>query len=148
MDNQTENTALAEEKTDKQKYQTPNPKAADAERKWQLVSLLTGILLIAAVAIIGWQYLETNSTGALRGKLEMENQSLREQVNLAGTQITGLKNEMETLLNRNIELAAENMNLKPQTPASIAGSPIKGSNKASVNPGQSASSLKGATKQN
>lgn len=85
-----------------------------AKRKWQLASLLTGMLLIAAVAIIGWLYLETSTTGTLRVRLEVENQSLREQVNLAGSQITGLKNEMEALLNRNIELVTENAKLKSQ----------------------------------
>ena len=99
MDNQTENTALAEETT-------------DAERKWQLVSLLTGILLIAAVAVIGWLYPKTTAMETLRGRLEIENQSLREQLNLAGTQITGLKNEMEAMLNRNTEMAKENREFK------------------------------------
>jgi hypothetical protein len=122
MENQTENTSLAREKTDKQQYQTPNPKAALpsnvlAERKWQLVSLLTGMLLIAAVAVIGWLYLKTTATGTLRGQLEVENQSLREQLNLAGTQIAGYKNEIETLLN---QPAKENLNLKSQTVPPVA----------------------------
>jgi hypothetical protein len=95
-----------------------------AKRKWQLVSLLTGILLIAAVAIIGWLYLETSATGSLRGRLEIENQSLREQMTLAGSQITGLKTEMEMLLNRNIELVTENAKLKSQAiTSSVAVSP-------------------------
>jgi hypothetical protein len=128
MENQTKNTAFAEEKTDKQQYQTFNPKAAlpsnapdaDAERKWQLVSLLAGILLIAAIAAIGWLYRETSATETLRGQLDVENQSLREQLNLAGTQIAGLKNEMETLRNRNIEPANENPNSKSQTVSPVA----------------------------
>ncbi|MGA2070232.1 MAG: hypothetical protein ABSG97_02690 [Sedimentisphaerales bacterium] len=128
MENQTKNTAFAEEKTDKQQYQTPNFKAAlpsnmpgaFAERKWQLVSLLTGILLIAAIAIIGWLYRETSAAGTQRDRLEVENQSLKEQLNLAGTQIAGLKNEMETLLNRNIGPANENPNSKSQTVSPVA----------------------------
>jgi transcriptional regulator with GAF, ATPase, and Fis domain len=93
---------------------------ASAERtsftkiKWQLVSLLTGIPLIAAVAIIGWLYLGTSATATLQGKLEAENQSLREQLTLAGVQITALKNDMEALLSRNTELATENEKLKSQ----------------------------------
>jgi hypothetical protein len=97
-----------------------------SKRKWQLVSLLTGMFLIAAVVIIGWLYLETSVNGALRGRLEVENQSLREQVNLAGSQTTGLKNEMEALLNRNIELVSENAKLKLQTITPVAAASAKG----------------------
>ena len=104
MDNQAENTALAKE-------------TKDAERKWQLVSLLTGMLLIAAVAVIGWLYPKTAAMETLRGRLEIEKQSLREQLNLTGTQIAGLKNEMETLLNRNTEMAKETPNLKSSVAA-------------------------------
>jgi regulator of replication initiation timing len=176
MENQTQNTAIAEQTGAKTKYQSQpfNPKAtllldvlpaenvkpaaskqgespekllqgllsntkASAEwtqftkRKWQLVSLLTGTLLIAAVVIIGWLYLETSATATLQG----ENQSLREQVNLAGSQITGLKNEMEALLNRNTELVTENAKLKSQNASPAASRPASASR-------QSAS--KGATK--
>jgi regulator of replication initiation timing len=104
-----------------------------AKRKWQLVSLLTGTLLIAAIAIIGWLYLETSATATLQA----ENQSLREQVNLAGSQITGLKSEMEALLNRNTELVTENAKLKPQNASHVAS-------RAAAVSRQSAS--KGATK--
>ncbi len=89
-----------------------------AKRKWQLVSLLTGMLSIAAIAIIGWLSLETSTTATLQA----ENQSLREQANLAGSQITELKNEMEALLNRNIELATENVKLKSQNASPAAAS--------------------------
>jgi len=98
-----------------------------AKRKWQLVSLLTGMFLIAAVAIIGWLYLSTHATVTQQAKLEMENQSLREQVTLAGSQITELKTEMDLLLNRNIELVTENGKLKSQSPpASVSYSSAKG----------------------
>jgi regulator of replication initiation timing len=163
MENQTKNTAIAEQTGAKTKYQSQpfNPKAtllldvlpaesvkpasnrpgespekllqgllsnteASAERtqfakrKWQLVSLLTGILLIAAVAIIGWLYLETSATATLRSRLEVENQSLREQTSLAGSQITELKSKMEALLNRNIELVTENAKLKSQNASPVA----------------------------
>jgi regulator of replication initiation timing len=100
-----------------------------AKRKWQLVSLLTGMLLIAAIAIIGWMSLESGSLAEQRVRIESENQSLREQITLAGSQITGLKTEMEALLNRNIELLTENTKLKSQaiTPAA-ASSKSKSSN--------------------
>jgi hypothetical protein len=122
MENQT---ALAEQTVNENQYQAPNPKptlpskapAAGAERKWQLISLLTGIFLIAAVAIIVWMYAETSSTKTLQSRLEIENQSLKEQLNLAGTQITGLKNEMESLLN---QPAKENPDLKSQNVSSVA----------------------------
>jgi hypothetical protein len=64
---------------------------------------------------MGWLYLNTTASGTLRGRLEIENQSLREQLNLAGTQIAGLKNEMDTLLN---QPAKENPNSKSQTASS------------------------------
>jgi regulator of replication initiation timing len=108
-----------------------------AKRKWQLVSLLTGMLLIASAAIIGWLYLETGATATLQGRLQVENQSLREQANLAGSQVTGLKSEMEALLSRNIALATENAKLKSQNASPVASKPAATSK-------QSAS--KGATK--
>jgi regulator of replication initiation timing len=98
-----------------------------AKRKWQLVSLLTGILMIAAIAIIGWLYSETGATATLRGQLQVENQSLREQANLAGSQITELKSEMEALLGRNIELATENAKLKSQNASPVASRPAAAS---------------------
>jgi len=112
-----------EQTADENQYQAPNPKAtspsnvraAGAERKWQLISLVTGILFIMAVAIVVWLALDISAAGTLQSKLESENQSLREQLNIAGTQITGLKNDMETLL-------TENAKLKSQTvsPAAVA----------------------------
>ena len=93
------------------------------KRKWQVVSLSTGILLIAAVAIIWWLYLETSAMATLRSRLEVENQSLREQTNLAGSQITELKSEMEALLNRNTELVTENAKLKSQNASPVASRP-------------------------
>jgi regulator of replication initiation timing len=101
-----------------------------AKRKWQLVSLLTGILLIAAIAIIGWLYLETSATAT---RLEVENQSLREQTNLAGSQITELKSEMEALLNRNTELATENEKLKSQNASPVASRPASASRQSASN---------------
>ena len=97
-----------------------------AKRKWQLVSLLTGMLLVAAVAIIGWLSLETSTTATLRGRLEVENQSLREQADMAGSQITELKNGTEALLRRNIELATENTKFKSQNALPVTTASAKG----------------------
>jgi len=91
-----------------------------SRRKWQLASLMLGMLLVAACMLIGWLYVEMNVTGTQRDRLAMENQSLKEQLNLAGAQITEFKNEVEMLLGRNIELAAENAKLKSQSNTSIA----------------------------
>jgi regulator of replication initiation timing len=93
------------------------------KRKWQLVSLVMAILLIAAVALIGWLYMETSATATL----QVENQSLREQLNLAGSQITGLKTDMEALLNRNTELVTENTKLKLQNISPAASRPAAAS---------------------
>jgi hypothetical protein len=83
---------------------------------------MLAMLLVPAVAVIGWLYVETNVTGKQRGRLQMENQSLREQLNTASTQITGFKNETEGMLSRNIELTNENTKLKSQSsmPEAIA----------------------------
>ena len=109
--------------------EAPAERTPFAKRKWQLVSLLTGILLIAAIAIIGWLYSEASATATLQA----ENQSLREQLNLAGTQITELKSKMEALLNRNIELANANTNSKPQTVSSVASRPAAASRQSAYN---------------
>ncbi len=106
----------------------PSPeKTSFAKRKWQLISLLTGILFITAAAMVVWLALETSTTRTQQARLEAENQSLREQVNLAGSQITGLKNDVESLLNRNIELTTENAKLKSQ-----AVTPAKGQQKTAA----------------
>jgi regulator of replication initiation timing len=111
-----------------------------AKIKWQLVSLLTGILLIAAIAIIGWLYSETSATATLQG----ENQSLREQANLAGSQITELKSGMEALLNRNTELVTENAKLKSQNASPVASRPAAASRQsASVGASQTDAIKKG-----
>jgi regulator of replication initiation timing len=110
------------------------------KRKWQLVSLLTGILFVMAAAMVVWLALDLSATGT---RLQAENQSLREQVNLAGEQITGLKTDMEALLNRNVELTTENAKLKSQgiTPAAAS------SKSASVDTAtKKGTYLKGATK--
>ena len=115
-----------------------------AQRKWQLVSLLTGILFVIAAALVVWLALDLSATGTQQGKLEAENQSLREQLNIAGTQITKLKTDMEALLNRNIELTTGNGKLNPQgvTPAAAASSKSASANTSRVE----ATKLKGATK--
>ncbi len=92
--------------------------------KWQLASLLLGMLLVTTIAVIGWLYMEMNATGTQRARLQVENQSLKEQLNLAGAQITGLKGRVDTLLNRDTELVSENAQLKPQSIAPIAAGSV------------------------
>lgn len=194
MENQTKNTAIAEQTVDKNQYQTFNPKAtlhldvlpteagktavepmektptskpeespkkslqglslnteSSAERphlaqkKWQLVSLLTGILFVTAAAIVVWLALELSATRTQQGRLEAENQSLREQLNLAGSQITGLKNEAEVLLNRNIELTTGNVKSKPQGITPVAAASHKSAS-VDTSQGEATKNLKGATK--
>ena len=94
-----------------------------AKVKWQLASLVLGMLLAATVVIISWLYFEMNMTGTQRGRLAMENQSLKEQLNTVGAQITGFKGEMEALLSRNLELANENAQIKSQRKAPPVASP-------------------------
>ena len=47
-----------------------------AQRKWQLVSLLTGILFVTAAVIFVWLALEVSATRTQQGKLEAENRSI------------------------------------------------------------------------
>jgi len=89
-------------------------KTQAASRKWQLASLVLVMLLTMTMVTIGWLYVEMNSATAQRGRLQMENQSLREELSSAKTQTAGLKSEVDTLLNRNLELAGENAQLKAQ----------------------------------
>ena len=91
--------------------------------KWQFASLMLGMLLIAAAAVVGWLYLDIGTKVTPRAELKIENGSLKGQLNTAGVQIAGFKNEVEALLSRNIELAAENAKLKSQSNASIAAVP-------------------------
>lgn len=97
---------------------TSSEKTRFEKRKWQLASLLTGILFTIAAAIIVWLALEIGAAGTRQNQLETENQSLREQLNLASSQITDLKNQMAAQLTRNTEPAAENA--KSQAPAPVA----------------------------
>jgi hypothetical protein len=105
--------------------ETSAEKTQSSRRRWQLLSLMLAMVLIPAVAIIGWLYVEMNATGTQRGRLQMENQTLKEQLNTAGTQITGFKDEMEALLSRNIELVSKNAGLKSQGTTSAAAITIK-----------------------
>jgi regulator of replication initiation timing len=73
-----------------------------------------------AVVVIGWLYVEMNATGTQRVRQQVENQSLKEQLNVASAQTTGLKGQVDTLLNRNTELISENAQLKSQGSAPIA----------------------------
>jgi hypothetical protein len=63
-------------------------------------------------------------TGAQQAGLQAENRSIKEKFNVAGTQIAGLKGEIEILLNRNIELAGENSQLKSLKKSVIVPAPV------------------------
>jgi regulator of replication initiation timing len=96
-----------------------------SRRKWQFASLILAMMLIPAFVIIGWLYLEMNVTGTQRGRLQMKNQTLKEQLNTADTQIAGFTDERQALLNQNIELANENIKLKSQNAQTIASAPAQ-----------------------
>jgi len=103
-----------------------------AKINWQLASLLLGMLLIATIAVIGWLYVETNATGTQQVSQRLENQSLKEQLKLAGAQITALKSDADALLNRNAELVSENSQLKSQSTAPIAAGLVASNTVAAV----------------
>lgn len=96
-----------------------------SKRKWQFASLILAMMLIPIFLITGWLYLEMNVTKTQRGRLQMENQALKEQLNTADTQIAGFQDERQTLLNQNIELANENIKLKSQIAQTIAAVPAQ-----------------------
>jgi len=108
------------------------------KRKWQLVSLLTGILFVTAAVTVIWLTLETSATGT---RLEAENQSLREQLNLAGSQITGLKNDMEALVTENAKLKSQGI-----TTIAAASSKSASVNASRVEAMRKGTYSKGATK--
>ena len=88
--------------------------------KWQLATLALAMLLASMLIVTAWLHIETSTTGTQKARLEMENQTLKEQMNTAGIQINGFKGELDTLLNRNLELAGEISKLKPQNqPATV-----------------------------
>jgi regulator of replication initiation timing len=93
-------------------------------RKWQFLSLVLSMLVIPAVILIVWLSADSNAAREQRGRLETENQSLKNQINTANAQIDGAKNEVETLLNRNIELVQENAKLKSKNNPTAANAPI------------------------
>jgi hypothetical protein len=94
-----------------------------AKMKWQAASLVMGMLFAAAAVVIGWLYFEMNMTRTQRGRLAMENQSLKEQLSTTGAQITGFKNEIETLISRNLELVGQSAQLKSQKQPTTAAMP-------------------------
>jgi hypothetical protein len=89
--------------------------------KWQVAALVLVMLFVPAIAVTFWLQIQTASSGSQLASLEMENISLKNQINTAGLQITGLKSELDTQLNRNIELVGEIAKLKslkhPLSPA-------------------------------
>jgi len=95
-----------------------------SRRKWQLATLVLGLLFAATIATTIWLNIETKAAETQRSRLLAENQSLKEQLNISGTQITGLKGETEILLNRNIELAGENSQLKSLKQSAVAPAPV------------------------
>jgi len=92
-------------------------------RKWQLISLVLGMLLVPTVVVSVLMYSQLSVTGTQQGRLELENQSLKEKLDTAGVQITGFKDEIDTLVKRSIELAGENAKLKSQNITPIAAAP-------------------------
>ena len=96
-----------------------------SKMKWQLATLMLGMLLLPAILVAGWLYVETSITGTKGVRLEMENKSLREQVNTAGAQIEGFKDEVGVLMERNSELANEIAKLRqPVKPAPVSASAV------------------------
>jgi cell division protein FtsB len=94
-----------------------------SRRKWQLATLVLGMLFAVTIAVTIWLYIETKMTGTQQAGLQAENRSIKEQLNVAETQITGLKGETDALLNRNIELAGENAQLKSLKQSVVAQAP-------------------------
>lgn len=83
-----------------------------AMRKWQLVALISGMLLVPMVLISIMMYSEMNTIRTHRARLEIENDTLQDRLNTAGMQISGFRNKIESLAGRNTELTRENKTLK------------------------------------
>ncbi len=85
-----------------------------SKRKWQLAALVLVMLFIPIGILAGWLYVGMNSASSGRGRMMIENTTLKEEIESAGARITGLRGEIEILMNRNIELVGENAKLKSE----------------------------------
>jgi len=85
-----------------------------SRRKWQLLSLLSLMLIFPACAATIWLYSELNAITAKDAKLTIENRTLVEQFNLAGAKTTDSGSQFESLQSENLRLLLENANLKAQ----------------------------------
>jgi hypothetical protein len=128
METQTENKVHTENQPDKQQPWNLNLQPSESSnatgatgRKWQLVSLAIGILLILTIGASGWMYVDKLSAAVQRDRVQDENQSLREQLNLAGAQITTYRNEIDALQKQTAVQVKE----APQAAASAAGTPTQ-----------------------
>jgi hypothetical protein len=101
-----------------------------AKMRWQLTSLVMGTLLISAGLLIGLMTYKINIAGTQRGRLAIENQTLKSQTDSAGIQIDGLKNEIENLMKRKPEASSY---LHGAATASAGAASIKNEEKRPVN---------------
>ncbi len=76
-----------------------------SKMRWQLATLVMGILLVPAILLIGLMSREMTVGGIKKGQMAMEYQMLKSQVNSADIQVGGLKKEIENLKKRNAEAA-------------------------------------------
>jgi hypothetical protein len=85
-----------------------------SRRKWQLLSLLSLMLIVPACAAIVWLYTELNATTIRDVRMTIENKTLAEQLNTTGAKTTDSGSQLESLQGENIRLMLENANLKAQ----------------------------------
>jgi hypothetical protein len=83
-------------------------------RKWQLLSLLSLMLIVPACAAIVWLYTELNAMTVRDARMTIENKAIVEQLNEAGAKTIDSGSRLEALQGENIRLMLENANLKAQ----------------------------------
>ena len=77
--------------------ETAAQRTQSAKDKWQLTALVLTMLLVSAIVVIAWLSFGVSSAGSLKGRLQVESQSLKEKLNTANVQITGMKGEIEKM---------------------------------------------------
>ncbi len=84
-------------------------------RRWQLFSFVLLISLVGALVVGILLYIDVNVLSADQGRLRMDKYSMSEQLNLAGAKLNEFERKVETLKNRNNQLAVENAGLKTKS---------------------------------
>ncbi|MHC4477481.1 MAG: hypothetical protein ACYTEL_17675 [Planctomycetota bacterium] len=96
-----------------------------SRKKWQLISLVSMMLLAAAALVVIFLYLEVNALTAEQGRLRMDKHTLAEQADSAQAEVEQLNRQIQQLQNQSDRLAANDaaplgLNESPETNVAVA----------------------------